>query len=337
VGALRFGSLFLAVLAGPAIAAETNPLFALPVDCRIGARCVVQNYFDHAPGPEAKDQTCGSLTYDGHRGIDIRVSSLRVMAAGVAVLAAAPGVVRRVRDGEPDISFRKRGEEAVRGREAGNGVLIDHGGGWFSQYSHLRKGSIAVKPGQRVETGTRLGFIGLSGKTEFPHLHFGVIQNDRLRDPFTGLAPESGCGQSGASLWNDAAQTALAYRVGGLLDTGFAGAPLDLEAALGAMHPPAPDAKSPALVFWAAAWGLRAGDREEIRLIGPKGKVLAEWSGKVPSNKAQSLRYAGRKRRGKSWPPGVYRGDYRVTRQVDGGTVVVIETAHTREIADPLY
>ncbi len=251
------------------------------------------------------------------------------MAAGVAVLAAAPGVVVRVRDGEPDISFRARGEEAVRGREAGNGVLLDHGGGWRSQYSHMRKGSIAVKPGQWVETGARLGLIGLSGKTEFPHLHFGVTQNDLVRDPFTGRAPESGCGSGGTPLWTAEAQAALAYRAGGLLDAGFAAGAVDLSSTLGLKKPAAPGGLAPALVFWAAAYGLQAGDREEIRLTGPDGQTLAEWSGKLPKNKAQSLRYAGRKRRGVTWPPGAYRGDYRVMRQGD----LVIEAA--REIDLP--
>lgn len=331
--AVRQGLVFLAVLMAPAFAAAEDPRFALPVDCQIGAVCVVQNYLDHAPGPDAKDQACGPLTYDGHRGVDIRVSSLRVMTAGVAVLAAAPGVVLRVRDGEPDISFRKRGEDTVRGREAGNGVVIDHGGGWRSQYSHMRNGSIAVEPGQQVETGTRLGLIGLSGRTEFPHLHFGVTQNERTLDPFTGRAPEGGCGQSGSSLWTAAAQTALAYRAGGLLDAGFASGPLDLAAALGETPPPAPETDSPALVFWAAAWGLRAGDREEIRLTGPNGEVLAEWSGRLDSPKAQSMRYAGRKRRGDAWPPGAYRGEYTVTRQEGSRTNSVVETV--REIAMP--
>jgi murein DD-endopeptidase MepM/ murein hydrolase activator NlpD len=321
--ALRLGLVLLAVVAGPAFAAGDGPRFALPLDCQIGARCTVQNYLDHAPGPGAKDQSCGPLTYDGHRGIDIRVPGLRDMAAGVAVLAAAPGVVLRLRDGEPDISFRERGEDAVRGREAGNSVIVDHGGGWVSQYSHMRNGSIAVKPGQRVEAGTRLGLIGLSGRSEFPHLHFGVTWNDQVRDPFTGRAPESGCGPSETSLWTAGAQAALAYQAGGLLDVGFTSGPLDLDTALGATLPPVPEPKSPALVFWAAAWGLRTGDREEIRVIGPDGKVLAEWSGELPRNKAQTLRYAGRKRRGAAWPPGTYRGEYRVTRQEDGRAIMV--------------
>ncbi len=326
---LLFGMAWPAALA----AEDPAPRLALPVACEIGTHCVVQNYLDHEPGPGAKDHTCGPLSYDGHRGIDIRLPGLRHMAQGVAVLAAAPGTVLRTRDGEPDVSFRERGQDAVRGREAGNGVVIDHGNDWRTQYSHLQNGSIAVEPGQRVEAGTRLGLIGLSGKSEFPHLHFAVRHRDRVLDPFTGRPPESGCGQNSAPLWNTEAQAALAYRAGGLLDAGFAAGPVDLKSALGRVLPAAPNSKSPALVFWTAAWGLRAGDRESLRVTGQDGAPIAVWSGTLEKNKAQSLRYAGRKRRGAAWPAGTYRGEYRVTRETDGRTMTIIETS--REVALP--
>ena len=96
---------------GPALVLE------VPVDCDIGARCVVQNYVDHAPGPETRDHTCGPLTYDGHKGIDIRVAGRPEMEAGVPVVAAAPGVVRSVRDGMADISVKETGPEAVKRSE----------------------------------------------------------------------------------------------------------------------------------------------------------------------------------------------------------------------------
>ena len=320
--------LFLAACLWPSVAAgeAAPPLFEVPVACAIGSACVVQNYIDHEPGPGARDQTCGPLTYDGHRGVDFRLPSARAMAAGVAVLAAAAGTVLRVRDGEPDISFRDRGETAVHGREAGNGVVIDHGGGWHSQYSHLRQGSIAVAPGQRVEAGARLGLIGLSGKTEFPHLHFSIRHHGRILDPYTGLAPEGGCGRPGTPLWSAAALKVLAYRAGGLLDHGFATGPLDFEAALGPELPRPPDPRAPGLVYWVAAWGLRAGDREELRVTGPEGTTIGAWSGTLEADKAQSLRYTGRRRRGETWPPGTYRGTYRVTREVDGRQTLVINS-----------
>ena len=100
--------------------------------------------------------------------------------------AAADGVVKATRDGMADVSIRETGREAVSGREAGNGVLIDHGGGWETQYSHLLFGSVSVEPGDRVVAGTPLGMIGLSGQTEFPHLHFTLRRRGMAIDPYTG-------------------------------------------------------------------------------------------------------------------------------------------------------
>jgi hypothetical protein len=116
---VRFAAIFgAALLAGglaPA-AAETQsaPRLALPVDCPMGSLCVVQNFVDMAPGEEARDQTCGPLTYDGHDGVDIRVPSLVEMRQGVAVVAAAPGVVKAIRDEMADVSVREIGAAALR-------------------------------------------------------------------------------------------------------------------------------------------------------------------------------------------------------------------------------
>jgi len=62
----------------------------------------VQNYVDVDPGPDARDFTCGSLTYDGHAGTGIRLATRAEMTAGVAVVAAAAGRVIHSRDGMPD-------------------------------------------------------------------------------------------------------------------------------------------------------------------------------------------------------------------------------------------
>src|SRR3546814_4264441 len=67
----------------------------------MGAVCTVQNYIDHDPGPGWRDHSCGPLSYDGHRGIDIRVPTQIEMRRGVAVIAAADGEVPVARDGQP--------------------------------------------------------------------------------------------------------------------------------------------------------------------------------------------------------------------------------------------
>jgi len=341
----QVSAVLLAALAaaGPAPAADKPgedeapppfvPAFEVPVRCDTRTACFIQNYVDAQPGPEARDLTCGPLTYDGHDGVDIRIPGLKAMAEGVPVVAAAPGIVKAVRDGMPDISVSKTGAHVVAGREAGNAVVIEHGDGWETQYSHMRLGSIAVSPGDAVQTGALLGLVGLSGNSEFPHVHFSARRNGSVLDPFTGRPPAAGCGVAGTSLWSAAAARALPYRAGGLLAAGFTAAILDLETALsGSAEAEALSATDPALVFWAASWGLRQGDLETIRVLRPDGTVLTENSATVPGNKAQWLRYAGRKLTEAAWPAGRYRGEYRVIRQLDGKDTVVVEAAREIEV-----
>lgn len=62
-------------------------------------------------------------------------------------------------------------------RILGNYVVIDHGNGEFSVFAHMKKGSVAVKAGDRVKQGQKIGEIGWSGDAMFPHLHY-QLQRD---------------------------------------------------------------------------------------------------------------------------------------------------------------
>lgn len=64
---------------------------------------------------------------------------------------------------------------------AGNHVVIDHGDGVYSAYAHIRRGSVAVKAGERVTSGQQLGQVGNSGNTTEPHLHFQLNDDPRLQ------------------------------------------------------------------------------------------------------------------------------------------------------------
>lgn len=309
----------LALLAAPAGLSAETPRFALPVDCRPGVDCFVQNYVDTDPGPTARDFTCGPLTYDKHRGIDIRVATFAEMRAGVVVRAAAAGRVLNLRDEMADGGWK--GDEDER-RLCGNGVLIAHGDGWTSQYCHMKRGSIAVGRGQAVSAGERLGEIGYSGKTEFPHLHFAVRQGKTVYDPFTGRAMEAGCGarDGEATLWTEAAAAALAYRASGLLAAGFADRAPERQAVEdGAFKGGELPATAPALVFWVEVFGLRRGDVESLRLIDAAGHILAETRTEpAERHRAVQFRFVGKRRRGALWPVGDYLGEYRLLR-ADGG------------------
>ncbi|MEX1236945.1 MAG: M23 family metallopeptidase, partial [Pseudomonadales bacterium] len=63
----------------------------------------------------------------------------------------------------------------------GNTVLIDHGRGLISMYCHMSR--IDVESGDAVETGDRLGAIGMTGRVTGPHLHWSVSLNNARVDP----------------------------------------------------------------------------------------------------------------------------------------------------------
>jgi hypothetical protein len=319
------GIVLLASIA-PLGATET-PALDLPVVCEMGSVCTVQLYVDHDEGAGAVDYTCGTLTYDGHQGTDIRVPDLVAMEQGVSVVAAAAGTVRAIRDGEPDLSVDRRGRAAVGGKPAGNAVVLVHGDGWETQYSHLKEGSVAVRPGQRVDAGERLGLIGLSGDTNFPHLEFGVRHEGKTIDPFVGLGPPAGCGEAVAPLWIPVALDALRYRPSGVLLSGFADEQPDKDRVRAGAHRTVTlSRESAALVFWADVYGLRAGDRAVFRLYDPAEQLVTHHERVIDLDGHQLFDYAGRKRPDQGWPVGIYRGEYELWRRVDGVDRVVART-----------
>lgn len=138
---------------------------------------------------------------------------------GQPVRAAAPGTIVAMHDGQPDNveigSVDKWGgpskEEPMS--SYGNYVLIDHGGGEFTLYGHLREGSVAVKLQEQVQAGRTIGGIGNSGASGGVHLHwerrrgrgFGVADIETqpafvhdvelvgsLHNPSTALAIDTG-------------------------------------------------------------------------------------------------------------------------------------------------
>lgn len=295
----------LAALIGSASLAGAEPfLLAFPVDCTLGKSCYIQQYVDHDPGPEARDFTCGGLSYDGHQGTDFGLPTHADMARGVRVLAAAPGVVRGVRDGVED---RVYDGQDLQGRDCGNGVAISHSDGWETQYCHLRRGSVQVTTGQEVAAGEALGLIGLSGRTEFPHLHVTLRRHGEVVDPFAPEASET-CG-SDRSLWAEP----LAYVPGGLLDIGFAaGLPGFAEVQAGTADLARPD-RTTALVGYGYAFGIRAGDIMEIGIDGPEGEVINHRV-TMDRTQATAFRAAGRKSQPHGWPVGDYRLTVRLLR-----------------------
>jgi len=67
----------------------------------------------------------------------------------------------------------------------GNAVVVDHGGGISTLYGHMS--SVAVREGQQVSAGQKLGAVGSTGWSTGPHLHFEVRQNGDPVNPWTYL------------------------------------------------------------------------------------------------------------------------------------------------------
>ena len=194
-------------------------------------------------------------------------------------------------------------------------VLIEHEGGWRTQYCHMAKGSVRVKVGDQMTTGQPIGLVGLSGDTEFFHLHFTVRHGGKIVDPFAYGAPENSC-SGGRSLWAASLGEQMQYRPGEIIDYGFAGiAPTMelIESGEITKHSVAPG--SDALVAYVRAIGLQAGDLQSLAVQGPSGTSISTNS--LPAldrDKAQFLVIAGKKRAEAAWPPGRYSATYRVTR-----------------------
>ena len=84
------------------------------------------------------------------------------------ILAPAAGTAAAAVDGLPDQAIG----ETDPANPAGNHVVLDLGNDEFAFLAHLRQGSVAVKLGERVESGQEIGRCGNSGNTSEPHLHF---------------------------------------------------------------------------------------------------------------------------------------------------------------------
>lgn len=69
----------------------------------------------------------------------------------------------------------------------GNMIVVDHGNGLKSSYSHL--GKIYVGVGNKVDGQTNIGTVGLTGRTTGAHVHMEIIDNDIFVDP-SGILPK---------------------------------------------------------------------------------------------------------------------------------------------------
>jgi murein DD-endopeptidase MepM/ murein hydrolase activator NlpD len=84
--------------------------------------------------------------------------------------------------------------ESLKTKMSGYGkvVMINHGFGYETLYAHMSK--IIVRPGQKVKRGEIIGYVGNSGRSTGPHLHYEVRKNDKPINPihffYQDLTPE---------------------------------------------------------------------------------------------------------------------------------------------------
>jgi hypothetical protein len=272
-----------------------------PVDCALGQTCHIQQYVDADPGADATDHTCGTLSYNTHKGTDFALPSLAAMQAGVNVLAAASGSILGIRDNMPDTGLTDATAGTIKGRECGNGVAIEHGDGWVTQYCHMKRGSITVRPDQIVTPGTILGEVGLSGASQFPHVHLSVRHNDRVIDPFAPNATT--CGTPQSPLWHEP----IAYVPAGIIAAGFSDRIPQYDSIKSGTANIPITRNSPALVMWAYVFGGQADDQVKISVSGPNDITITRTQ-ILEKTQAQLFRASGKKAPSTGWPVGPYVG-----------------------------
>ncbi|MFT4781846.1 MAG: murein DD-endopeptidase MepM/ murein hydrolase activator NlpD, partial [Pseudohongiellaceae bacterium] len=63
----------------------------------------------------------------------------------------------------------------------GNHIRIDHGYGYMSLYAHLYK--YEVRSNQKVKRGDLIGYVGSTGRSEAPHLHYEIFKDEERINP----------------------------------------------------------------------------------------------------------------------------------------------------------
>lgn len=132
-----------------------------------------------------------------HKGIDFGAGT------GTPVLAAGDGVV----------------VEARRWGTYGNWVRIRHTGGWETGYAHLSRFGKGVHAGQRVKQGQVVAYVGSTGASTGPHLHYEIWRNGQRVNPIGAKVPQ-GTVLAGAEL---AQFKAVRARIDRLVEEGDAG------------------------------------------------------------------------------------------------------------------
>ncbi|MEV1144870.1 VCBS repeat domain-containing M23 family metallopeptidase [Micromonospora sp. NPDC049799] len=149
-------------LATPASAAGPRPLFQVPFPC---------------------GETWLMTTYPGH---DYKIDMTHPSGSlGRPIIASASGTV----------SF------AGWGSSGGWWVMIDHGNGWQTQYLHMDEPGPVVRQGQQVGIGQLIGYVGNTGNSTGPHLHYVQYADGGLTESYFNGVPSGMTSGYGPDRW----------------------------------------------------------------------------------------------------------------------------------------
>ena len=126
-----------------------NFLWPLP-----GSWSYISSYFGNRESP-------GGIGSTDHKGIDIPATT------GTPIYAAAAGII-----------VTRQNASGF-----GNWIQINHSGPLRTEYAHMSKFKEGLKVGDNVKKGQVIGYVGSTGNSTGPHLHFGVILNGERVDP----------------------------------------------------------------------------------------------------------------------------------------------------------
>jgi len=112
-----------------------------------------------------------------HKGADFAA------AWGTPIMAAGDGTVRKA---------------GLQGGY-GNYIRIQHSQGYDTAYGHLSRYAVGIRPGARVHQGQIIGYVGSTGSSTGPHLHYEVLLRGTQINPM-GLKAASGRSLSGTAL-----------------------------------------------------------------------------------------------------------------------------------------
>ncbi len=156
----------------------TGQILMVPDGIKPSEQPYIQQHVYYAQGPSTSTFSGSGYTWPVH-GVITQFASWYHMALDIAapygtpIVAAKSGTVIEANTGGWNYGY-------------GNDVVIDHGNGYRSLYAHMEAVNVSV--GQQVTGGsTVVGWIGLTGRTTGPHVHFEIRLNDVTQNPLPYL------------------------------------------------------------------------------------------------------------------------------------------------------